>query len=421
MNYSDVIRIRSFRNLWLGQAISQLGDAFYFVIFMFMVGKITGNPAMVGFVGAVDTLPYLLFSVYAGTLADRIDRRKIMLWGDLLCGMSLFLFAAVIWFDATPQVWTIFAISFFLSTVRVFFFPAKNAAIPALVPTKKLLTANALSMATQNVMPMISLSLSASVLALLYDRSPTLFFLSSVLLNAFSFLGSALFVFLLPPVKPGREEEPKHPLQEMRDGLRYILNRRVLVVLMVLSFFMNLLISPFFVVYIAVNNAWFGGKPGTLAWLEFAFFFGMVACSFFLGKARIQRPGVSLSLGLAAVGFCIVGMAYTPWFWPFFLLNFLCGIAVPFADIPMGTYIQASTPDAFRGRVNSVLTMVRVGVMPIGYSLGGLLVDRIGVTSVFWIMGFGMAASALGGLLDSKFRSARMDEAIPVDGSLAAA
>ncbi|HEY0866386.1 MAG TPA: MFS transporter [Fimbriimonas sp.] len=415
MNYRDVLSIRSFRNLWLGQAVSQLGDAFYFVIFMFMVERITGSTKMVGYVGVAETVPYLLFGMYAGTLADRIDRRKIMLWGDIFCGAALLLFAASLYLNPKPPVWTFLVLPFFLSSVRVFFFPAKNAAIPSLVSGDRLLTANALSMATQNMMPMISLSLSASVLAVIYDRSPQVFFLVAVLINAMSFLISAVFIARMPEVRPERISEEKRPWHDMLDGLRYLRHRRVLIVLMALSGSMNLLLAPFFIVYIVINKQWFGGKPASLAWFEFAFFAGMVLCSFFVGKFRIDRPGRSFAWGLSVVGLAIVAMAATPYFWPFFLLQFVCGLAIPFADIPMATYLQTTTPDAFRGRVNAVMTMVRAGIMPLGLWLGGLVVDRVGPIWMFVIMGSGMALSALAGLVDPHFRNARMDEASPAE------
>src|ERR1700722_2167935 len=106
MSYSQLLRIQPFRNLWLGQAISQFGDSFYYVAFMFMVQKVTGSIAMVGYVGACETVPYLLFSLYGGVIADRIDRRRIMLASDLLSGLSLCSLAALVWILGKPPVWS---------------------------------------------------------------------------------------------------------------------------------------------------------------------------------------------------------------------------------------------------------------------------------------------------------------------------
>src|ERR1700678_2005521 len=108
MSYSQILRIPAFRNLWLGQAVSQLGDAFYYVSFMFMVQKVTGSIAMVGYVGACETVPYLLFSLYGGVVADRLDRKRIMLWSDLLSGLALCLLAALVLVLGKPPLWSLF-------------------------------------------------------------------------------------------------------------------------------------------------------------------------------------------------------------------------------------------------------------------------------------------------------------------------
>jgi MFS family permease len=412
VTYRDVLRIVPFRRLWLGQAISLLGDSFYFVIFMFMVKKITGDNASVGYVGAFQTLPYLLFSAYAGAVADRLDRRLLMLASDILSGATLLVFAVIVWQDASPPVESIYAVSFVLSSFRVFFVPAKNASVPNLVPATHLLTANSLSAATQNLAPMLSLSLSATVLAAIYEVSPQLFFLSAVLLNAFSFFLSAVFVWLLPKLIPDRTSE-SHPWRDIADGLRYIRSRRALVVLLSTQCSMSLLISPFFVAYVAANEAWFDGKPATLAWFECAFFVGMVLSSLFVGKLAIRRAGVSFVWAITTIGLAVIAMAFAPYKVPFLLLQVVCGLALPFAEIPVATYMQATTPDSFRGRVNSVSNMLQVGVMPVGYALGGLMVAEWGLVIAFVAMGAGMGLSALAGLLDREFRRSRIPEALP--------
>ncbi len=415
MTYSTLLRIRPFRNLWLGQAISQIGDAFYFVVFMFMVRQITGDDAKVGLVAAVEALPYLLFSPYAGVLADRMDRRRIMLLSDIVSGAILVGFAVVLLLLGKPPLWSLFVAAAGISTVRAFFMPAKNATIPALVPADALMRANGLSIMTQNVMSLVALSVTAGVLATLYELSPQFFFLNAVSLNAVSFLASAFFIFQLPPVPPQRDEAAAHPLQDLREGIRYLRGRRVLVVLMALQALMSLCISPFFVVYLAANAQWFGGKPAPISWFEFSFFSGMVVSSLIVGRLAIQRPGQGFIWGLTMCGAAIAAMAFSPIFWLFVLWNLAAGLSVPFAQIPITTYLQVSVPDAFRGRVNSVFSMLQMGVTPLGMGLGGWLIARVGLVWMFLAMGTGVGLAALAGLLDREFREARMPGAEGVE------
>lgn len=412
----DVLRIRGFRDLWLGQAISQLGDAFYYVAFMFMVKKVTNSDVMVGVVGALETAPFLIFGVYAGVLADRVDRRKIMLISDLACGAVLIGFGVTILMSGKPPLWALLVTPFLMSSVRCFFMPAKSAALPAMVPANYLLKANALSMTTQNLMPMISLALSASVLSILFDRAPVMFYSATVLINAVSFLGSAIFIARLPAILPDRKNvEETHAMADLKDGFRYLRTRHDLNVLTVMLAVFRFCVAPFFVVYLAANDAWFGGRPGTIAWFEFAFFAGMVVATSFAGRLNPVRPARWFCWGLGFVGLTVAAMAFTPYYSLFILWNVLAGLAVPIADIPITTYIQKSVPDAYRGRVNSVRDMVATGVMPISMAAAGFLVKQSGVSVAFLVMGLGMASACFAGLLDPKFRDVVMpkDEEIP--------
>jgi MFS family permease len=430
MTYSSLLRIRAFRDLWFGQAISQIGDAFYFLIFMFMVGKVTGSVAAVGYVGALESLPFLLFGPYAGVLADRMDRRRVMLLSDIISAITLTLFGLVLMDAPTPPIWLMYVVPAVLSSTRVFFMPAKGAAVPALVPAEQLQLANGLSMVTQNLMPLIGLAISAAVLGALYAGSPKWFFLSAIVLDSASFYVSAAYIRRLPEILPERTDTKEtHPLEDFRQGMSFIRKRRDLVVLILLLTVFRLFVAPFFTVYIAANEAWFGGKPQSLAWFEFSFCLGMVVSSTFVGKLQTRRPAVAFSVGLAVVGVSVAFLGLAPDisqtilgpFGPltaravfycslslFVFWNLLAGLAVPFADIPIGVYLQLSVPDAYRGRVNSVLQMIATGVMPVGMMLGGVMVQRIGVEAGFLIMGAGMLAACLAGLADPAFRRIRM-------------
>jgi MFS family permease len=407
----DVLRLTAFRDLWLGQAISQLGDAFYYVAFMFMVKKVTGSDGMVGLVGALETLPFLLFGPYAGVLADRMDRRRIMLLSDLICGFALVAMAGLIFLLGRPPVWALLVVPFVLSSVRCFFMPAKSAAIPSLVPSNYLLRANALSMSTQNLMQLASLAFTAGVLTLLYDQAPKWFYSSTILLNALSFLGSAIFIARLPAIVPERKAtDDAHIWADLKDGIRYLRSRHDLMVLTVLLAVFRLCVAPFFVVYLAANDKWFGGRPETITWFEFSFFLGMVISSAFVSRLPMKRPAIWFCVGLGSVGLFVAAMAFSPFIWAFVVWNLACGLAVPLADVPMIVYLQKSVPDAFLGRVNAVRDMAATGVMPIGMAAAGLLVAEVGLVVGFLAMGVGMAVACFAGLFDARFREVVMPD-----------
>ena len=212
------LRFRAFRDLWLGQAISQLGDAFYFIVFMFMTQQVTGSAEQVGVVGAAETIPYLLFGAQAGVAADRFDRRRIMLLSDVGSGLALLLFGLALGLGYRPHLPELVLVTFALSSMRVFFTPAKTAAIPRLVPEEGVMAANALSSATMNVMQLLGLGVSGTVVAAMYALSPNGFYAAAMVLNALSFLGSAYFVFRLPGLTPEKAHD-LHPWEDLHLGV----------------------------------------------------------------------------------------------------------------------------------------------------------------------------------------------------------
>jgi MFS family permease len=412
-----------------------------------MVARISGSPAMVGYVGAVEVLPYLLVSPWAGILSDRMDRKKLMVVSDLARAIVLILLGVVVLFDDSPHMAFIFSAAFLLSTFSTFFYPARGAAVPALVPEDKLMRANSLSSATQSLMPLIGMGLSGGALGAVYLLFPNLFFLAAIGLNALSFIISAVCVMTLPPLLPtGEKTETTHAMTEFIEGLKTIIHRRALLLMLIIGMITMLLVSPFFVVYVTANNEWYGqalfpgadavgasliasvasfpgfqgletpikaiftpGAYTTIAFLELAFIGGMFIGSLWVGRLKITRVGWAFSLNFAFIGLTIMFLAFYHEFWHFALMNFLAGLSLPFAQIPSMTYTTLIVPDSHRGRVNSVSMMSTTVAMPIGMAAAGLLVSKVGLETMFIIMGTGFFAG-IPALLDPSFRNARMPE-----------
>ena len=155
--YLDLLRRnRSFRLLWLGQVVSQLGDWFDTIAVMTLVLKLTGSGRALGLVMVARFLPGVFAGPLSGVVADRFSRRRIMIVSDLLrAGVVLgFLFVR-----RPEQIWLIYALTVLQLTFSTFFEPAKSAAVPSIVEERDLVAANAVSSVTWSVM----LTLGAAV------------------------------------------------------------------------------------------------------------------------------------------------------------------------------------------------------------------------------------------------------------------
>jgi predicted MFS family arabinose efflux permease len=402
------LRIPEFRNLWLGQTVSQLGDALYGLVFVFMANRVTGGRSdIVGLVAAATALPFLLFGPAAGVAADRYDRRRLMLGADLASAAILLAFVGYLVAPGQPSVVVIGAAGFLLSSVNSFFLPARAAAVPRLVPAETLQPALALSNATMSLMHSVGIGLAALLLGPLERADPDTFFLYAVVGNMATFLVSAVFIARLPGIEPDRGEGPAaRPAAEMVAGARFLASDPLLRVAFPVSLVVNLAVAGFFVVYLKTNDEWFGGAFSTISWIEFSFLSSMVVGSVLAGKVRPARPGLAFSLAMAAVGVAVAGMAFARELWAYVALNVACGLALPFGTIPLMTYIGTSVPDAYRGRVSAVSSMVSAGVQPLGMAATGLALQSLGLVRLYLAMGGTMALAALAGLAERRYRRA---------------
>jgi len=397
-----------YKNLLAGQAISQLGDYLYFLIFLYMVKAITKSDSMVGAVAAVQAIPVLLLSPYAGALAHRYDRRKIMLFSDLASAGIMFLFAAHLLAASAPSLAVIFASAIGLATVNTFFLPAKSASIPRLVGESELVAANSLSSSVQHLMPTLGLVLSAIALGRLEATVPQYMFPVAAGLNGLTFLGSALFLRRLPAIQPLESASRGSAWQDSLEGVRWTLKHPTLRVILIQALLTQLFIAPFMVAHIHVNAAWFKGNYQTIASFEVAFLGSAMLTSLFLSRFTIRRAGIWFMVSCSLVSIFVAAMSYATTYWPYLALNVACGLAFPFMIVPIQTYVQSVVHDSMLGRVNSAIGMMGMAAIPLSNAMAGSFLTSFGPHVLFLTMGLGMLSATLLGLFSKPYVKAEI-------------
>ena len=163
VSFIDVLRNKDFLALWLGQIISQIGDSFTFLALLITVNRLTGSTVAMGVMMISLTLPQLFFSLLAGVIVDRVNRKWVMVISDLQRGVCVLAFLTV---RTAEQVYIFYIVGFLLSSVSVFFSPAKTAMIPRIIKgDQKLLSANALSQTVRVVALLIGPALAGFAIA----------------------------------------------------------------------------------------------------------------------------------------------------------------------------------------------------------------------------------------------------------------
>jgi MFS family permease len=222
VGYVELLRgNRDFRRLWVGRLISQTGDWFNSVALFTLLLNLTGSGEAVGLVLIIKLLPQFFVGPLAGVVADRFNRKTIMIWADVLRGLLVFGFLFV---ERADQVWIVYALSALEIILSSFFEPAESAAVPMIVGRDELIAANALGGATWSVTLAFGAALGGAVTDL-FGRN------TAFIIDAISFFVSAAFIWATRiPKLPKRERERAGRLSlleatgiaDMIEGARYL-------------------------------------------------------------------------------------------------------------------------------------------------------------------------------------------------------
>ena len=231
VGYIDLLRRnRAFRQLWLGQVVSQMGDWFDTIALYTIILNLTGSGRDVGLLLVARFVPSFLFGPLSGVVADRFSRQRIMIISDLLRAVVVLGFLFV---RRADQLWIVYVLTVFQLGLSTFFEPAKTAAIPSIVEDRELVAANAISSVTWSVM----LTLGAAIGGVI-----TGWFGTDVafILDAATYLLSAALIASIRVQKRRKRERQKLTvgralgITETIEGLRYVKDRpRVLALLLV--------------------------------------------------------------------------------------------------------------------------------------------------------------------------------------------
>ncbi len=223
VSYSQLVRgNRNFRMLWLGQIVSLLGDWFNLVASAALIAQLSGSAVAVGTLFVIRMLAPFLVSPLAGVVADRYDRRRVLIWTDLARAAVVLGFLLV---REPEHVWFLYALTALQLGVSGFFYPARTAILPSIVPPEGIGTANALNATTWSVMLALGAALGGLV-------SGTFGIYPAFVVDSATFLLSAFFVARIA-AGGGEEPEAQHgsTFQLYREGLAYLARHRPVLVI----------------------------------------------------------------------------------------------------------------------------------------------------------------------------------------------
>ncbi|MBF4768681.1 MFS transporter [Nocardioides agariphilus] len=400
---------RNYQRLWSATALSNLSDGMFVVALPLLALQITRSPAAIAGVVLAARLPWLVFALHAGALADRLDRRRIML-NVSLGRFALIGLLAVIAAYESEQIWVLYVAAFALGICETLFDTAAGSTLPMLVSGAGLSRGNSRLFAAEVLFNRFA---GPPVGGFLVGIAITLAFLSSAVCYLLAALAIALMTgrFLARPADSPRSRL----LTDIQVGLRYLWDSPLLRTLallvggMNLSVFAALSVLPVF----AVDPGPMGLSPFAFGLLLSAGAVGCVIGAFSVqrlqrkvGRAWLLRLGV-----LAAAATCAAPLLTQP----ILVVGVLAvaGIGEMCWDVITVSLRQRIVPEHLIGRVNAGYRLVAYGSMPIGAAIGGVLGQTLGLR---WVFAIGTLASVslllgMSAVSDRAMDTAEMDAA----------
>jgi MFS family permease len=379
------LRHRNFQLFFSGQLVSLIGTWMQTLAQSWLVYRLTGSALLLGSVGFASQIPVFLFAPLGGIAADRFNRRSIVI-GTQTVAMSLAFILAALTLSHKVQVWQIFVLAALLGVVNAFDIPGRQSFLVDMVGKDDLMNAIALNSSMFNGARVIGPAIAGILVAKIGEG--WCFFANGV-----SYIAVIIGLLLMRVFSPPRAVSAS-PFEHMMEGFRFVNHTAPIRALLLLLGLVSLVGMPYVVLMpIFADQILHGGARGL------GILMGATGVGALLGALTLAfREGVK-GLGrwvawcCAGFGISLMVFALSHKFWLSVILLLPVGYTMMLQMACSNTLIQVMVPDALRGRVMAVYSMMFMGMAPIGALLGGAIAERLGAPVTVAIGG---GASLLG-------------------------
>jgi DHA3 family tetracycline resistance protein-like MFS transporter len=407
------LRVRDFRLMWTGLAVSMVGDGVYIIALALLVLRDMdrSNSTLALVQGAV-LLPQVTLILGAGVLADRLDRRHLMIAADAIRLVAIGTMGVLALMDALT-IPLLIALAIVYGIGMALFGPAFSSIVPTIVPEDLLVEANSLGLFVRPVAMMFAGPLIGGLLVDAFGGSGL-----ALLADAATFVVSAVAITLMRTRSVGRDpESTSSPVEDLREGFRFVRTRRWLWLAMVAAT-ISLLCTwgPWDNLLPVVVTEDLGGSPRDLGIVVGAGGLASVIAAVVMAQRGMlpRRPVTVLYLSWALGMLAVAGFGIVTEIWQAMAVAFVGEGSITVLVVVWVTLIQRLVPPELLGRVFALDWAISVGGAPLSFAIVGPVSDAIGHdATLIW-------AGVLGGgitLAFMFFRGARDPER---DGSLAA-
>jgi len=393
VNILSVLQVSDFRNLWLGQLISFVGDALAYNTLTFAIIRMADDAGvsagkLLSALFVLSAIPALVLGMIAGTIVDRSNRKKVMIIADIIRGFLAlgFLFATDI-----NHIWVLILVSIALSIVSTFFYPARTALLPQMLDKEQLLAANALAQLTHTLSFVVGAAAAGFLVGWADATAPSFvidsitFFVSAYFIARISISGTVHSRDTTAPVKPVLASNIQVVRRKLRAitqdlviGLRYVFTDQLMrgVLISFLALMLGLGAANVTFIPLLVNELQMPEEG--LGLVRFSQTLGIIAGSAAVTASFISRRRARDIIGGSMLAFGVMTMV---------AVLFVVGLVISPPQIVASTIMQRHVPGEKLGRASGAQgTIVNVANIA-SMGAAGLLMDEIGARRVFTLAG----------------------------------
>lgn len=365
---------KNYRLFFAGQSFSLIGIWMQQVAMSWLVYRLTGSALLLGVIGFVSQIPTLFVAPFAGVLADRWNRRHLIITTQILSMLQALILAFLV-LSGAARVWQIIVLSAVMGVINSFDVPFRQAFVVETVNGKEdLANAIALNSSMFHGTRLIGPSLAGILIASVGEGI-------CFLINGMSYL-AVLFSLMAMKITP-KEPAPRNRriLHELKEGFSYAFSFTPIRSTLLLIALVSLLGIPYVVLMPVFAKEILHGGPHTFGFLMTASGIGSFASAIYLASRKsVFGLDKLIALSPALFGLSIAAFAFSRSTWLSLIILIFAGFGMMLQIASSNTLIQTIVDDDKRGRVMSLYTMSFMGMAPFGSLLAGALAGRIGAT-----------------------------------------
>lgn len=386
--------------LWFGQMASQSGDSIYQIGLLWITLELTGSESATGFVAMASYLPAVVFSLLAGVVADRHDRRRVMISADAVRLLLVLVVPLLAWTDGISPLY-LGLNAFAIAIAATFFNPARDAIIPQIVPENGLVRANSLIQTSWQLSMLLGPGIAGWVLH--YFGKIPLFYAAAATYTL------SLWTILAMRAGTSRQSfdaggKTGIRWKDILGGLRFALHNKVIGPLLLITIANNIFIMGPAIVGTPV----FIKQTLGLGADSFAIIEGCYAVGMLIGTGLLLWLGRNLPKGkVLLVGMVLDGITFVPIYWVDSLLALeitiiVHSIAIPMLTVSRASLIQSLVPREMTGQIFALVNIAVVGMSAISSGLAGVALEFCGAPILFLSIGIGGGICGVAGWMWAK-------------------